>query len=58
MNTSQNARRRDRAILYADHKDEQRDNRDDRNMATPIDLRDVKKAGQDPNSTEKLLRTN
>ena len=43
MNASLNARKRDRAFLYADHKDEQRDSRDTHNRLTPIEPKHVSK---------------
>ena len=43
MNASLNARKRDRAFLYADHKDEQRDSRDTRNRLSTIQLKNVSK---------------
>ena len=57
MNSSSNARRRDKAFLYADHKDEQKDSRDKAPRMAPIDLTNVNKWAPESNSTEKLLGT-
>ena len=63
MNTSGNARRRDKAFLYADQKDTKEMNKDAKRdnlnrIRAPINLQNVSKVAPDSNSTEKLLNTN